>query len=868
MPSRRIALPLFVVLSIVHTWPMLPKAASHIMDEGDSMLNGWLMAAVSRALATHPLRFFDVNAYYPYREALTTLDHQLSAVVLAGPVYLATGNPHLALNLYTIATFVLSGLFCARLVAELTDSESAGLIAGSLFAFSAARLENINHAHVLGNYWLPLALLFTHRYVARPTWRRVAAATGAALMLALTAWYNAVLGPLAIAVVAAAGLMRHRATAPAAIGRLAVAGLAAGIVVAAVALPYARTVRNFQSPPRQASEPIGGEAGATALNHRTISSSTIQDNSTGVEGFAAAAAGTPAPWLAAVRGVGTPTGRFFPGVAGALLAGLALMLVIREQSRASRLAWPALALAAIFAVAVLSVTFGRQYGWPIHVTRLEWFFPALVGSFVLWIFLPLEVAPSRSWIRDARTYLVIGIVGGALALGISVYAWGTLVARGIYPADLPGFNLLRASVRFGVLYALGLSVLAGFGYAAVTRGVRPGLRPALAAAVLVVVNFELLCQPPPMRRLPRVPLAYQWLRTAPAGPVVEFPIHDNLSSLYWSLFHRQPMVDGYGLVEPAAYARLRDDDDLSPAMVEHIRSYFHARYVVVNRRKYLGDRNAALSANLALDAGTLTPVAAFDGREVFEIGGPSRGAPVLRAYRPWMLEKVRGVAVDAALDPAREATTQVLEIWGNGRLLTSASPEAVASGQRVFAPLPNDRADGLNIEILGDYRLTTPGGPLGTTGHPAPADIRIEATLRATRVQVNGHVWAGRQGYTMAVIAPDGRVEEVRTFNTSWYEAASHALANRIASIPAGWTAAVATNYDASRRLTADAVDALRTLGMVTDLRGRFRVMHAAVGIKGAAPGTASEAVSADAARCVIGAPRLIPVTVRDVRLY
>ncbi|HEX9367970.1 MAG TPA: hypothetical protein VF921_15170, partial [Vicinamibacterales bacterium] len=171
---------------------MLPRAASHILDETDSMLNGWLMAAVSRAFVTHPLRFFDINAYYPFRQALTTLDHQLSGVVLAGPVYLATGNPQLALNLYTIATFVLSGVFCARLVAELTDSESAGLVAGSLFAFSAARLENINHSHVLGNCWLPLALLFIHRYVALPTWRRLAAATGAALMLALTTWYNTV----------------------------------------------------------------------------------------------------------------------------------------------------------------------------------------------------------------------------------------------------------------------------------------------------------------------------------------------------------------------------------------------------------------------------------------------------------------------------------------------------------------------------------------------------------------------------------------------------------------------------------------------------------------------------------------------------
>ena len=129
-------------------------------------------------------------------------------------------------------------------------------------------------------------------------------------------------------------------------------------------------------------------------------------------------------------------------------------------------------------------------------------------------------------------------------------------------------------------------------------------------------------------------------------------------------------------------------------------------------------------------------------------------------------------------------------------------------------------------------------------------------------------MWAGRTGYTLAVIAPDGRVEEVRTFNTSHHESASHELAARIAAIPKGWTAALATYYDASRALTADAVEAMHTLGMAGDLRGRFRVMHAAIGTKGAAPGTALEDVSPDAARCAIGQPVMVPVSVRDVRIY
>src|SRR5258708_34700204 len=95
--------------------------------------------------------------------------------MLAVRLYVLTRNPLLAVNLYTIATFALSGIFTARLVRDLTESDGAGLIAGSLFAFSGARLENINHTHVLGSFWLALMLLAVRPYVAVATWRRWAA---------------------------------------------------------------------------------------------------------------------------------------------------------------------------------------------------------------------------------------------------------------------------------------------------------------------------------------------------------------------------------------------------------------------------------------------------------------------------------------------------------------------------------------------------------------------------------------------------------------------------------------------------------------------------------------------------------------------
>jgi hypothetical protein len=61
--------------------------------------------------------------------------------------------------------------------------------------------------------------------------------------------------------------------------------------------------------------------------------------------------------------------------------------------------------------------------------------------------------------------------------------------------------------------------------------------------------------------------------------------------------------------------------------------------------------------------------------------------------------------------------------------------------------------------------------------------------------------------------------------------------------VPLGHLVAVAAADEASRLLDQDAVDALRGIGATADLRDRFRWGHAIIGVRGAAPGAALEAL-------------------------
>jgi hypothetical protein len=104
----------------------------------------------------------------------------------------------------------------------------------------------------------------------------------------------------------------------------------------------------------------------------------------------------------------------------------------------------------------------------------------------------------------------------------------------------------------------------------------------------------------------------------------------------------------------------------------------------------------------------------------------------------------------------------------------------------------------------------------------------------------------GRRGYNVSVLDPrTGKVLEMRGFDTAANTYESDALASYLASIPRGRIVAVATKGDAGANLTPAAIDALRGLGSrvqsPADLAGKS---HALIGVQGAAPGTAAEAIA------------------------
>jgi hypothetical protein len=143
------------------------------------------------------------------------------------------------------------------------------------------------------------------------------------------------------------------------------------------------------------------------------------------------------------------------------------------------------------------------------------------------------------------------------------------------------------------------------------------------------------------------------------------------------------------------------------------------------------------------------------------------------------------------------------------------------------------------------------------------ADVSIRSDRGRTRVQINGRVFRPDKGYFLVELdAATGAVRRTGQFNVSWFPEASAALADFVRQVPVGAPVLVVTEFDASRDLQEVAVAALAELGLETDLRDRFQTQQAAIGVKGAAPGTALEVINRWRASLVLGQPEL-----RDVQI-
>ena len=156
--------------------------------------------------------------------------------------------------------------------------------------------------------------------------------------------------------------------------------------------------------------------------------------------------------------------------------------------------------------------------------------------------------------RRVVMLIAIGTAGFVLSLGTAtpVYGW-------VYRV-FPPMQGLRAAARFGNLFLLAMSVLAGFGLAHLRKH-RTGSAAATAIgiAAIVLANAEALRAPFEYRPFDGIPRLYALLADQPHVVLAEVPffprqaVFENAVYVLNSTAHWKPLMNGYSGYTPDSY---------------------------------------------------------------------------------------------------------------------------------------------------------------------------------------------------------------------------------------------------------------------------------------------------------------------------
>jgi hypothetical protein len=265
---------------------------------------------------------------------------------------------------------------------------------------------------------------------------------------------------------------------------------------------------------------------------------------------------------------------------------------------------------------------GGRTGWT--DVLFPGFLATILGVAALWTY--------RSATREWRDYTVLYAV-------LSLFAcWQSFGPRaGLYSASyhlIPAFSFLRAPSRFGVVVALGLSVLAGI---TIARLLQASRRHQLVGALLILVAVIHSYVPIPWTPNPELPPVYRELSYLPDGGLIEFPVYSRTHNInrtrymLGSTLHWKPLVNAYSDVSPKEFMERRDGLADFPSLRAFENLPPGVRYAVFHLEEYRNNElMKVLEASLAEFSPYLEPLYADERTWLYEIVGWPASAAQLR----------------------------------------------------------------------------------------------------------------------------------------------------------------------------------------------------------------------------------------------
>jgi hypothetical protein len=730
----------FAAVTVFQLWPLPLHPGDSIYETIDSVLNTWIMARVQQNLMTHPADLFRGNIFFPTAGTLRFSEVLLPQSLLSLPVYYFTRNPVLSYNLVLFLCYFLNAYAMFLLVRYLTGRNFPGIVAGLIFAFSTYQIQHITHLQLLSAWLIPLAFLSLHKFFDRQRGKDAVWFAVAFVLQALACIYYG----LFFMTILALGLplffaLHKKAWKPAPLVKLAVPLLAGGGALAFFARPYFSLLKDFDLK-RDLT------AGADLVNYLAV---FYQNVFLGDR----------------LSRLGSYEFYLFPGIIALFFAGLYIYqkrvlfrvtpLFIRRISVLVIMGCLILAVL-IFVFDGISINLGLFTLSGHNLSKPVYF--ALVVIFLLLllslIFYALKNADGNG--EGRMLFLYLPLLAWALFLsfgGIFTFA-GHSSAMLPLPfkwlhEHVPGFSGIRVASRYAVFVLLSTAVLAGYGIKVFWDELKTrNIKVYLAVGIILWLNLEYLSIPQQRLTLPTkfdLPATYLWLKSQPGDfAVIELPFHqfigDDAVDMYFSLFHKKSLVNGYsGFIPPSLnYIRQVFLAFPSKACLDILQTT-NVKYVILHWKRWKEDKAARVERRIQEQYGdslrlvqtfqyTFKKPNAFDqelGEDaVYEVlPRPAKAEPSPRfeelSPEEWSVSSEQHAELLPFLHDGRldtRWTTEGLKKTGDSLSVEFKKQEPIRQIRLYCGKYPQEYAIDLEVTVFSDGGWRKPAEPGYSTG--------------------------------------------------------------------------------------------------------------------------------------------------------
>ena len=632
---------LFVIITAVMTYPAVFQWTGRIIgDYGDSLFNSWILAwDVHKLIRGEFLSLFDANIFYPYTNTLAYSENMLGNAILALPILVTTGNPVLAYNVTFLTCLVLSAFGMYLLVFDQTQSKSAAIVSGIIFAFFPWRFAHLSHIQLQAAQWFPFTFLYAHRFFKQGDNKNLLLFTLFFVLQFLSCGYYGLYNTLFVGLLIAFNLIQPKIPLKTLLPKIGLFGALSAIFIFPVLLPYIR-VKNEMGFHRTINESI--YFSADLLSYFSTTDINLL-------------------WGKITQVFWKPEGELFLGLTAIGLGLVGIYSVITKRTIPENQPLPAqkpngiirnlqsilpvfmaldcLAILLITTTGGISTTIGSVN---ISATHIRKPFYVLLFLVALWVFFSYKTREPLIPLKftfnspSSRFYFWVLLLSLLFSFGPIIH----LNNHPFFPGPyfflywcFPGFDGLRVPSRFVITVALSLSVFAGLGWARLsTRFQSHWKKKVSTIGVCLILLLEYASFPLTMVPIDvgdRVPAVYRWLAEQKDDPVIlELPLPDKPTDVwkeaervYFSIYHWERMVNGYSGYFPPSY------DDLymkklkgfpSNQTIELIKN-LGVTYLIIHLDSYEGSERKKLTDLLEKFPNDIKLLAKFGEQFVYKV---------------------------------------------------------------------------------------------------------------------------------------------------------------------------------------------------------------------------------------------------------